>query len=91
VRFPALASYLATKILVSHLRDHRFDAVWPDFAAFRQAGVLDANPLRLIRRHRDVKSLPAPARHHRRAQVAAGRTGKVAMIKTAIDEMGTPQ
>ena len=53
-RFPALASYLATKILVSHLRDHRFDAVWPDFAAFRQAGVLDVNPLRLIRRHRDV-------------------------------------
>jgi glycosyltransferase involved in cell wall biosynthesis len=53
-RFPALASYLATKILVSHLRDHRFDAVWPDFAAFRQAGVLDANPLRLIRRHREV-------------------------------------
>lgn len=53
-RFPALASYLATKILVSHLRDRRFDAVWPDFAAFRQAGVLDANPLRLMRRHRDV-------------------------------------
>ena len=53
-RFPALASYLATKILVSHLRDHRFDAVWPDFSAFRQAGVLDANPLRLMRRHREV-------------------------------------
>lgn len=53
-RFPALASYLATKILVSHLRDHRFDAVLPDFMAFRQAGVLDANPLRLMRRHREV-------------------------------------
>jgi glycosyltransferase involved in cell wall biosynthesis len=53
-RFPALASYLATKILVSHLRDHRFDAVWPDLLAFRQAGVLDANPLRVISRHRDV-------------------------------------
>jgi glycosyltransferase involved in cell wall biosynthesis len=53
-RFPALASYLATKILVAHLRDHRFDAVWPDFTAFRQAGVLDANLLRLMRRHREV-------------------------------------
>jgi glycosyltransferase involved in cell wall biosynthesis len=53
-RFPTLASYLATKILVSHLRDHRFDALWPDFVAFRQAGVLDANALRLMRRHREV-------------------------------------
>ncbi|MBV8747209.1 MAG: hypothetical protein JO134_19420, partial [Xanthobacteraceae bacterium] len=53
-RFPALASYLATKILVSHLGDRRFDTVWPDFMAFRQAGVLEANPLRLIRRHREV-------------------------------------
>ncbi len=53
-RFPALASYLATKILVSHLRDRRFDAVLPDFIAFRQAGVLDANPLRVMRRHREV-------------------------------------
>jgi hypothetical protein len=53
-RFPALASYLATKILVSHVRDHRFDAVWHDFAAFRAAGILDRNVLRVVSRHRDV-------------------------------------
>jgi glycosyltransferase involved in cell wall biosynthesis len=53
-RFPTLASYLATKVLVSHVRDHRFDALWHDFAAFRAAGLVDANVLRLIARHRAV-------------------------------------
>ena len=39
-RFPALASYLATKILVSHLRDHRFDAVWPTSRRFGRRACL---------------------------------------------------
>ena len=53
-RFPAIASYLATKILVSHVRDRRFDALWHDFAAFRAAGLIDHDVPRLIRRHRAV-------------------------------------
>jgi len=53
-RFPAIASYLATKVLVSHARDHRFDALWRDFVAFRAAGIVDTNVLRLIARHRAV-------------------------------------
>jgi glycosyltransferase involved in cell wall biosynthesis len=71
-RFPALGSYLATKILVSHVRDRRFDAVWHDFAAFRAAGVVDRNVLRLIRRHRDVSRY---RREHATAEALATLTG----------------
>jgi glycosyltransferase involved in cell wall biosynthesis len=53
-RFPAVASYLATKVLVSHVRDRRFDALWHDVAVFRAAGLIDANLLRVIARHRAV-------------------------------------
>ena len=53
-RFPAVASYLATKVLVSHVRDRRFDALWHDAAAFRAAGLIDANLPRVIARHRAV-------------------------------------
>ena len=53
-RFPAVASYLATKVLVSHVRDRRFDALWQDVAAFRAAGLIDANLPRVIARHRAV-------------------------------------
>jgi glycosyltransferase involved in cell wall biosynthesis len=50
-RFPALASYLASKVLVSHIRDGRPDALWHDFMRFREAGLIDLNLLRLARRH----------------------------------------
>jgi glycosyltransferase involved in cell wall biosynthesis len=53
-RFPALASYLASKILVSHIRDRRPDALWRDFGDFRAAGLIDLNMLRLVRRHTEV-------------------------------------
>jgi glycosyltransferase involved in cell wall biosynthesis len=53
-RFPAVASDLATKILVSHVRDRRFDALWHDIAAFRAAGLIDGDLFRLIERHRAV-------------------------------------
>jgi glycosyltransferase involved in cell wall biosynthesis len=67
-RFPAIASYLATKILVSHVRDHRFDALWHDVSAFRAAGLIDSDVLRLVRRHRAVS-------RYRREQATADALG----------------
>ncbi len=77
-RFPALGSYLATKILVSHVRDRRLDAVWHDFTAFRAAGLVDGNVLRLIRRHRDVS-------RYRREHATAEALGA---LKGAPEKMG---
>jgi glycosyltransferase involved in cell wall biosynthesis len=54
-RFAKLGSYLATKILVGHVRDHHFTALWRDFCALRAAGLITANPLREISNHRVVK------------------------------------
>jgi glycosyltransferase involved in cell wall biosynthesis len=71
-RFPAIASYLATKVLVSHARDHRFDALTQDFAAFRAAGLVDRNVLRLIARHRAVSRY---RREHATAAALAALTG----------------
>jgi glycosyltransferase involved in cell wall biosynthesis len=71
-RFPAVASYLATKVLVSHARDHRFEALARDFAAFRTAGLVDRNVLRLIERHRAVSRY---RRAHTTAAALAALTG----------------
>jgi glycosyltransferase involved in cell wall biosynthesis len=53
--YPRLASYLATKILVGHVRDRHYGALWRDFAALREAGLIGTNPLREIAAHREVK------------------------------------
>ena len=71
-RFPAIASYLATKILVSHVRDRRFDALWHDIAAFRAAGLIDHDVPRLIRRHRAVSRY---RREHASADALAALRG----------------
>lgn len=54
-RYPKLASYLATKILVGHLRDRHYGVLRRDYAAFRNAGLISANPLREIFNHGEVK------------------------------------
>jgi glycosyltransferase involved in cell wall biosynthesis len=59
-RFRKVGSYLATKVLVADLRLGLWDAFRRDFRALRAAGLIGADPLRLIRDHREV-------RHYRRA------------------------
>jgi len=54
-RFAKLGSYLATKILVGHLRDHHYPAFFRDLGALRRAGLVPANPLAAIANHREVK------------------------------------
>lgn len=54
-RYPRLASYLASKVLVGHLRDRHYGVLWRDYAAFRAAGLLPANPLRTIASHGEVR------------------------------------
>lgn len=53
--YPKLASYLATKILVGHLRDGHYGVLARDYAVFRSVGLISANPLREIFNHREVK------------------------------------
>jgi GT2 family glycosyltransferase len=55
-RYPKIASYLATKILVADIRDHLWRALWRDLKAFRQAGLLADGPLKLWRDHREVRA-----------------------------------
>jgi glycosyltransferase involved in cell wall biosynthesis len=59
-RFAKIGSYLATKILVGHVRDHHYGALVPDFLALHAAGLISANPWQDFTRHREVK-------HYRRA------------------------
>jgi glycosyltransferase involved in cell wall biosynthesis len=54
-RYPRLASYLASKVLVGHLRDRHYGVLWRDYAAFRAAGLLSANPAQIISRHGKVR------------------------------------
>jgi len=54
-RYPKLASYLATKILVGHVRDKHYGALWRDFSALHEAGLIGSNPLHEVRAHREVK------------------------------------
>jgi glycosyltransferase involved in cell wall biosynthesis len=53
-RFRKLGSYLATKVLVGHLRNRQPRAFVRDLACLRAAGLIDANIARLIRDHREV-------------------------------------
>ena len=53
-RYRKLGSYLATKVLVSHLRNRQLLAFWRDLARLSAAGLIDANIPRLARDHREV-------------------------------------
>jgi glycosyltransferase involved in cell wall biosynthesis len=54
-RYRKIGAYLATKVLVADARLHLWDALWRDLAAFRAAGLIDLDVLRLIRDHREVR------------------------------------
>jgi len=54
-RFAKLGSYLATKVLVGHVRDGHWHAFFRDLGALRRARLIPANPLQAIANHRDVK------------------------------------
>lgn len=54
-RFAKLGSYLATKILVGHIRDKHYGAFMRDFGVLRHAGLISANPLQAIASHLEVK------------------------------------
>jgi len=53
-RFRKLGSYLATKVLVGHLRNRAPLAFARDLVRLSAAGLIDANVLRLAREHREV-------------------------------------
>ena len=54
-RFPKVASYCTTRVLVGDIRHGLWGALWRDLRAFRKAGLLDGGPLRLWRNHREVR------------------------------------
>src|SRR5262249_11459018 len=53
-RFRKLGSYLATTVLVGHLRNRQPLAFCRDLARLSAAGLVDANIARLVRDHREV-------------------------------------
>jgi glycosyltransferase involved in cell wall biosynthesis len=53
-RFRKLGSYLATKVLVGHLRNRAPLAFMRDLARLAAAGLVDVNVPRLVRDHREV-------------------------------------
>jgi glycosyltransferase involved in cell wall biosynthesis len=53
-RFRKLGSYLATKVLVGHLRNRAPLAFLRDLGRLSAAGLVDANVARLVRDHREV-------------------------------------
>jgi glycosyltransferase involved in cell wall biosynthesis len=65
-RFRKVGSYLATKVLVADLRLGLWDSLRRDLSALRAAGLIGADPLRLIRDHREVR------RYRRAMSGAAG-------------------
>ncbi len=69
-RFRKVGSYLATKVLVADLRLGLWDAFRRDLRALRDAGLIGADPLRLIRDHREV-------RRYRRAMSGAAGLGSL--------------
>jgi glycosyltransferase involved in cell wall biosynthesis len=54
-RFRKVGSYLATKVLVADLRLGLWGAFRRDLAALREAGLIGADPVCLIRNHREVR------------------------------------
>jgi hypothetical protein len=69
-RFRKVGSYLATKVLVADLRLGLWDAFRRDLRVLRDAGLIGADPLRLIRDHREV-------RRYRRAMSGAAGLGSL--------------
>ncbi len=63
-RFRKVGSYLATKVLIADLRMGLWGAFRRDLAGLRAAGLIAADPIRLIRDHREV-------RRYRRAMSSA--------------------
>lgn len=55
-RYRKVGSYLASKILVMHLRHRMLGALARDLRAFKRAGLIDGNPVRLWREHRQVSA-----------------------------------
>jgi hypothetical protein len=53
-RYRKLGSYLATKVLVGHLRNRQLLAFWRDLVRLSGTGLIDRNIPRLIREHREV-------------------------------------
>jgi len=70
-RFRKLGSYLATKVLVTHLRNRAPLAFVRDLARLSAAGLIDANIARLVRDHREVS----------RYRKAASGEGALAALK----------
>jgi glycosyltransferase involved in cell wall biosynthesis len=54
-RFAKLGSYLASKMLIAHIRNRRYNMLWSDFWKLRTAGLLSGNPLRDACNHLEVK------------------------------------
>jgi GT2 family glycosyltransferase len=55
-RFRKLGSYFATKILVADIRHGMAAALVRDFRAFKDAGLIDGNLVRMWRDHREVRT-----------------------------------
>lgn len=70
-RYAKLGSYLATKVLVGHVRDRHYAAFFRDLGVFRRAGLISANPLRTIANHLEVK-------RYRRATAGAEALARLA-------------
>jgi glycosyltransferase involved in cell wall biosynthesis len=54
-RFPKVASYYTTRVLVADIRRGLWGVLWRDLRAFRKAGLLEGGPLRWLRNHREVR------------------------------------
>jgi|SRR5262245_45737976 len=54
-RFPKVASYYTTRVLVADIRRGLWGALWRDLRAFRKAGLLEGGPLRWLHNHREVR------------------------------------
>lgn len=54
-RFPKVASYCTTRVLVADIRHGLWGAFWRDLRAFRKAGLLEGSPLQWLRNHREVR------------------------------------
>jgi glycosyltransferase involved in cell wall biosynthesis len=54
-RFPKVASYCTTRVLIADIRHGLWRALWRDLRTFRKAGLLEGGPLRWLRNHREVR------------------------------------
>jgi glycosyltransferase involved in cell wall biosynthesis len=54
-RFRKMGCYLATRVLVSHLRHGHFSALFRDLRDFKRAGLVEYDFFRMWREHREVR------------------------------------